>query len=37
MKVIYESVEMRNENLKLPFEWGINMAHNRIEEVLKSK
>jgi uncharacterized protein YndB with AHSA1/START domain len=37
MKVIYESVEMRNENLKLPFEWGLNMAHNRIEEVLKSK
>src|SRR5680860_1157328 len=27
--VIYESVTKRDENLKLPFVQGINMAHNR--------
>jgi len=32
--VIYESVGQRDEVLKLPFTWGINMAHNRIEEIL---
>lgn len=34
MHVIYESVEQRNQILKLPFAQGINMAHNRIEETL---
>lgn len=34
MHVIYESVTQRDEVLKLPFSFGINMAHNRIEEVL---
>ena len=38
MHVIYESVEQRDQVLKLPFAQGINMAHNRIEEILtKSK
>lgn len=32
-KVIYESVNHRNENLKLPFAFGINMAHNRLEQI----
>lgn len=31
---IFESVALRNELLKLPFSYGINMAHNRIQEVL---
>ena len=35
MHVIYESVEQRDQVLKLPFAMGINMAHNRIEEVLR--
>jgi len=35
MHVIYESVEQRDQVLKLPFAQGINMAHNRIEEVLR--
>ena len=35
MHVIYESVAQRNEILKLPFAQGINMAHNRIEEMFK--
>ena len=34
MHVIYESVSKRDEVLKLPFAQGINMAHNRIEEIL---
>ena len=33
MHVVYESVELRDEMLKLPFEWGVNMAHDRLEEV----
>jgi len=34
MHVIYRSVAVRDELLKLPFAQGINMAHNRIEEIL---
>lgn len=38
MHVIYESVAQRDQVLKLPFAQGINMAHNRIQEILsKSK
>jgi uncharacterized protein YndB with AHSA1/START domain len=33
MHVIYESVEQRDQVLKLPFAQGINMAHNRLQEV----
>lgn len=36
MHVIYESVALRDQLLKLPFAQGINMAHNRIEELLKT-
>ncbi len=32
MHVIYESVEQRDEVLKLPFAQGINWAHNRLQE-----
>ena len=34
MHVIYESIDQRNQVLKLPFAQGINMAHNRIQEIL---
>ena len=34
MHVIYESVALRDQLLKLPFTQGINMAHNRLQEVL---
>ncbi|MBS1681496.1 MAG: SRPBCC domain-containing protein [Bacteroidetes bacterium] len=34
MRVIYESVEQRDQVLKLPFAAGINFAHNRIEEIM---
>ena len=33
MHVIYESVELRDQLLKLPFAQGLNMAHNRLQEV----
>jgi|SRR5882724_746652 len=32
--VIYESVEQRDQVLKLPFAQGINMAHNRLQDIL---
>ena len=34
MHVIYRSLEIRDQILQLPFAQGINMAHNRIEEIL---
>ncbi len=36
MHVIYKSVELRDQLLKLPFAQGINMAHNRIQEILNN-
>lgn len=34
MHVIYESVAQRDDVLKLPFAKGINMAHDRLQEIL---
>jgi uncharacterized protein YndB with AHSA1/START domain len=34
MHVIYESVDQRDQVLKLPFAYGINMAHNRLQEIV---
>lgn len=34
MHVVYRSVTIRDEILKLPFAQGINMAHNRLQEVV---
>ncbi|WP_183572145.1 SRPBCC family protein [Mucilaginibacter sp. X5P1] len=34
MHVIYESVVQRDQVLKLPFAQGINMAHNRIQDII---
>ena len=31
---IYESAAHRDQNLKLPFTQGINMAHNRLQEIV---
>lgn len=33
MQVIYKSVKDRDEHLKMPFAYGINMAHDRIQEI----
>jgi uncharacterized protein YndB with AHSA1/START domain len=35
MHVIYESVEQRDQLLQLPFKQGINMAHDRIENIMR--
>ena len=34
MHIIYRSVEDRDNMLKLPFAQGINMAHNRLQEIV---
>jgi uncharacterized protein YndB with AHSA1/START domain len=34
MHVIYKTAELRDQMLKLPFKQGINMAHNRLQEVV---
>ena len=33
MQIVYKSVELRNQMLKLPFAQGLNMAHNRLQDV----
>ena len=35
MHIIYESAALRDQMLKLPFAQGINMAHNRLEDIVK--
>ena len=37
MHIIYKSVEDRDNMLKLPFEYGINMAHNRLQLIMQHK
>ena len=34
MHVVYRSVALRDQILKLPFAQGINMAHNRLQDVV---
>jgi uncharacterized protein YndB with AHSA1/START domain len=34
MQIVYRSVELRDQMLKLPFEYGINMAHNRLQDIV---
>ena len=34
MHVIYESVAQRDQVLKLPFSQGLNMAHNRLQDIV---
>ena len=35
MQVVYKSVALRDKMLQLPFAQGINMAHNRLEDIIK--
>jgi uncharacterized protein YndB with AHSA1/START domain len=35
MHIVYRSVADRDAVLKLPFAYGINMAHNRLQEIVK--
>ena len=34
MHIVYESAALRDQMLKLPFAQGINMAHNRLEQIV---
>jgi uncharacterized protein YndB with AHSA1/START domain len=34
MQIVYKSIADRDKMLKLPFAQGINMAHNRLEEIV---
>ena len=36
MHIVYKSVGDRNNMLKLPFAWGINMAHNRLQDIVSN-
>lgn len=34
MHIVFRSAELRDQMLKLPFAAGLNMAHNRLQEIL---
>ena len=34
MQIVYRTVELRDQMLKLPFAYGINMAHDKLQEVV---
>lgn len=36
MQIVYRSIELRDKQLQLPFAQGINMAHNRLEEIVNT-
>lgn len=36
MHVVYRSAELRDEMLRMPFAAGLNMAHNRLEEFVRT-
>ncbi|WP_394330254.1 hypothetical protein [Chryseobacterium daeguense] len=35
IQTIYKSVDFRDQHLKMPFAQGINMAHNRLQEIIE--
>ncbi|MCJ7936320.1 MAG: SRPBCC domain-containing protein [Chryseobacterium sp.] len=35
IQTVYKSVDFRDQMLKLPFAQGLNMAHNRLQEIFK--
>lgn len=36
MQIVYKSVESRDQMLRLPFAQGLNMAHNRLQEIVNN-
>lgn len=36
MHIVYRSVALRDQMLKLPFAQGLNMAHNRLQEIVNN-
>ena len=37
MQIVYRSVALRDQMLQLPFAQGLNMAHNRLQEIVNHK
>lgn len=37
MQMVFKSVEMRDNLLKMPFAFGINMAHDRLQSIMQNK
>ena len=37
IQTIYKSADFRDQHLRMPFAQGINMAHNRLQELLGSR
>ena len=37
MHIVFRSGELRDRMLQLPFEFGLNMGHNRLQEIFNSK
>jgi uncharacterized protein YndB with AHSA1/START domain len=35
MHIVYKSVSLRDQMLQLPFEHGLNMAHNRLQNIVQ--
>jgi len=36
MQIVFKSIEFRDQLLKMPFAQGLNMAHNRLQEIISS-
>jgi uncharacterized protein YndB with AHSA1/START domain len=36
MHIVFKSIEFRNQLLQMPFAQGINMAHNRLQEIVST-
>ena len=34
MHIVYRSIALRNQMLQMPFAAGLNMAHNRLQEIV---
>ena len=34
MQIVYRTIDLRNQMLKMPFAYGVNMAHDTLQRVL---
>lgn len=34
MQIVYKSIELRDQQLKLPFAYGLTMAHDRLQDIV---
>lgn len=35
MQIVFKSIEFRNQHMQMPFAQGLNMAHDKLQEILK--